>query len=523
MKLILAIGTNTNRHANIDKAKARLLELFPGRAVFTQAIETEPVGMGGEKFINLLSTVHTELPLDEVRRLLKATERLCGDTREKRRHNIVEMDIDILEYDGRRAHEADYDRAYIRRLLRMLCLAAVMLTAAATRAADGEPFDRLFADSTLRIDYIFAGDARRQELYVDRVSTMAGWHGRRRRLTELPVEGNGRLTVCSHATGDTLYRHAFSTLFQEWLTYPEALSERRAFENVFLVPMPRQTVDITVELSDNRRRVTTSMTHTVNPADILIRRAGQHPTPYVTLQRAADTTHCIHIAYVAEGYQKEEMDSFVAHARVATEALFAHEPFASRRDRFNIIAVMTPSVDSGTSEPANGRWRQTALGSHFDTFYSDRYLTTLQLQTLHDGLAGTPYEHIIVLVNTDKYGGGGILNSYNLAMTRHPAYRQVVVHEFGHSFGGLADEYAYENEPLPMYPHDVEPWEPNITTLVDRSGKWQGPVYEGAGYSLNGVYRGAESCRMRDNVTPDFCPVCQEALRRLIDFYSDEP
>ena len=113
------------------------------------------------------------------------------------------------------------------------------------------------------------------------------------------------------------------------------------------------------------------------------------------------------------------------------------------------------------------------MSSHFDTFYSECYLTTLNLKDLHDQLAGIPYEHIIVLVNTPHYGGGGILNSYNLSMAHHRLTRPVVVHEFGHSFAGLADEYGYANEQIPMYPHDVEPWEPNLTTLVHFDEKWK--------------------------------------------------
>ncbi len=237
------------------------------------------------------------------------------------------------------------------------------------------------------------------------------------------------------------------------------------------------------------------------------------------------------------------MQTFLNDAKEATEALFAHEPFKGTRERFNVIAVEAPSTDSGTSIPAKGIWKRTALSSHFDTFYSDRYLTTLHLKDLHDWLAGTPYEHIIVLVNTEKYGGGGILNSYNLAMTHNKWFKPVVVHEFGHSFAGLADEYAYENEPLEMYPKDIEPWEQNITTLKDFHGKWENliekgtkiptplskdehkaktkvGVFEGAGYALKGVYRGTQDCRMRINETPEFCPVCQQALKRLIDFYT---
>ena len=305
--------------------------------------------------------------------------------------------------------------------------------------------------------------------------------------------------------------------------------------------MPKDTVEITVDLRNNQRDIVVSQKHIVVPSDILIRKMGESSvTPYVTLQKAADSTRCIHIVYIAEGYTTGEMSTFLKDAREAMEALFMHEPFKSMRNRFNIIAVQAESKESGTSEPAKGIWKNTALKSHFDTFYSDRYLTTLNLFDLHNWLAGTPYEHIIVLVNTDKYGGGGILNSYNLTSTHHPLFKPVVVHEFGHSFAGLADEYAYDTEQIPMYPHDVEPWEENITTLKAFFGKWENlikketpiptpaneknkdkvGVYEGAGYSIHGVYRGFQNCRMRTNEHPEFCPVCQQALRRFINFYT---
>lgn len=413
-------------------------------------------------------------------------------------------------------------------------------------------FCKNFCDSTLRLDYIFSGNYSEQRISLDKLNMIPRWYGRHSKLDKLPIRGNGQITVRSHATGDTIYRTSFSTLFQEWLTYEEAKHIDKAFENVFLVPMPRNTVDVTVELRNNRQEITTSMTHTINPKDILIKHIGiSNITPYETLLSARDTSKCIHIAFVAEGYTKEEMATFVNDAKIATDAIFNHEPFKSNADRFNVVAVESVSKETGTSIPSHGIWKNTVLGSHFDTFYSDRYLTTLNLKALHDILAGTPYEHIIVLVNTKEYGGGGILNSYNLSMTHHPSYKQVVVHEFGHSFAGLADEYAYENEAIPMYPTCVEPWEKNITTLVDFHDKWEDMilpstpiptpvnmpkskrkhkgngsfhplgVYEGAGYSLKGVYRPAYDCRMRSNATPEFCPACQKALNDLIDFYTE--
>ena len=429
-------------------------------------------------------------------------------------------------------------------------LAAAFLMLCCGLTVGAQTFEEWFDDRTLRLDYVFAGDASRQELYVDQLSQLPRWFGRRTRLAELPLAGNGQITVRAHRSQQVIYRHAFSTLFQEWLATDEAKHVRRSFENVFLVPFPRDTVDVTVELFDFHSRVQASMTHTVSPTDILISHKGEgtktphagmtnaargdgqrrtrgFQTPYVTLQQAADTTRCIRIAYVPEGYTEEQMFSFLDHCRIAMEALFRHEPFKAMRARFNIIALLAPSVDSGVSEPGNGLWLNTALDSHFDTFYSQRYLTTLHLKRLHDLLAGTPYEHIIILANTSHYGGGGIYNSYNLSYTGGEKFESVVVHEFGHSFGGLADEYPYGDDD-PMYFSDTEPWEPNLTTLHDFSSKWQNLIddgraslIEGGGYLSKGVWRGKEDCRMRTNEEPDFCPVCQQALRRLINFYTE--
>ncbi len=394
--------------------------------------------------------------------------------------------------------------------------------------ANAQDYCEYFSDSTLRVDYIFSGNVKQQNIALDELNKMPRWYGKHNNLDKLPVEGNGQITVIDHATQKVIYRNSFSTLFQEWLTYPEAEKTNRSFENVFLVPMPKNIVDIRIDLMNSHRVVMSTFTHTVNPADILIRKIGEHPTPFITLQQAADTTKCIHIAYVAEGYKPEEMATFINDAKTAMETLFEYEPFKSKRNKFNVIAVKSPSQESGTSEPSKGIWKNTALHSHFDTFYSDRYLTTLQLKDLHNWLAGTPYEHIIVLVNTEKYGGGGILNSYNLSMTHNQYFKPVVVHEFGHSFAGLADEYAYDFEQIPMYPHDVEPWEPNITTKVNFKNKWENLIgtvkgvgfYEGAGYSLKGIYRGCFDCRMRTNENPEFCPVCRQAINKLIDFYT---
>lgn len=406
---------------------------------------------------------------------------------------------------------------------RLLFLLAII---GAALSAKGQSFDTYFYDRTLRLDYIFAGNSRQQAIYLDQLNVSERWYGRRQRLAELPLQGSGQITMRHHRTGEVIYRHSFSTLFQEWLSTDEAKHTSRSFENVFLVPFPKDSADITVQLYDYHNRLLAEMSHTVSPTDVLIRRLPHTATPYKVLQQPRDTNRCIRIVYIAEGYTQEELPRYLQDCEEANEALFAHEPFKHLRDQFQVIAMLSASKESGVSEPGNGIWRQTALSSHFDTFYMQRYLTTLHLKKMHDLLAGVPYEHIIVLANTEHYGGGGIYNSYNLSYTRGRNFRPVVVHEFGHSFGGLGDEYPYgDNDP--MYFSDTEPWEPNLTTLKDFSKKWQNLIdqgkaslVEGGGYLSKGVWRGRNNCRMRTNEEPEFCPVCQQALERLIDFYT---
>jgi len=422
-----------------------------------------------------------------------------------------------------------------------------------------QSFDTYFEDRSLRLDYAFSGDNRHQTITLDELSQSPNWYGRRVNLDSLLLKGNGQITVTLPETGKVIYRHSFSTLFQEWQSTEEAAKVQKSFENTFLVPFPKQPVDVTVTLTDTHQKETAKFTHRVDPKDILIRHIGEKGlTPWKYVYQAGDSKDVIDVAIVAEGYTAEQMDSFLIDCQMAVDAYHSHEPFKSLKDKFNFIAVCSPSAESGVTIPNKGIWRNTSLLSNFDTFYSQRYLTTLHIKRLNDILAGIPYEHIIILVNSDNYGGGGIYNSYMMSTAHHATTRPVIVHEFGHSFGGLADEYYYDDQYEPMYPADTEPWEPNITTLVDFQSKWADMltapsngkkvkkgtpeprivngvtisvpdgkdiysklgVYEGAGYSSKGVYRPVQECRMKINEAPDFCPVCDRAIRRIVDFYS---
>lgn len=411
--------------------------------------------------------------------------------------------------------------------------------------AEAQSFDDYFIDKTLRVDYLFNGDASKQVISLDELVSLPGWAGRRHALDRLPLEGNGDITMVDKASGKVIYRTSFSSLFQEWLGEKEAQLLTRGFENTFLLPYPKYPAIVTVRLKDVRHQPCAVLKHEVNPEDILIHQRGTSqimPHRYLLQNGASDA--CIDIAILAEGYTSDEMELFYKDAQDACEAIFSHEPFKRLKHKFNVVAVESVSQDSGVSIPRKNEWKNTAVSSHFDTFYSDRYLTTRSVKAMHNWLAGIPYEHIIILANTDTYGGGGIYNAYLLTTAHHAMFKPVVVHEFGHSFGGLADEYAYDEAPSPLYPYEVEPWEPNITTLVDFGSKWKDlvpegipvptpvetdpakiytkvGVYEGAGYTKKGIYRPTTECRMKINEAPCFCPVCERALERLIRFYTE--
>lgn len=441
-----------------------------------------------------------------------------------------------------------------------LCVLALAVLLLCSPKAFAKCFNDCFDGGTIRLDLILAGDCRTQNVYLQNICRTGEWAGRRSHLDSLPVKGNAQVEVYSKA-GDLIYVQGFSTLFQEWLTTEEAAIRSRAFECPVQIPAPKEKVTVRVNLNDNHRRSVASAEFELDPADILIRKMADNGLPRKDLRSGGALESNYDIVIVAEGYTESEQDKFFGDAARLTDFLFSHAPFSENESRFNVRAVFAPSQQSGTSQPSEAEigWRQTAAATHFDTFYTYRYLTTSNLRSVCDIIGTVPFEQIILLVNTTRYGGGGIYNNITLSTADHPFSPEVFVHEFGHSFAGLADEYAYGGEALnPTYPDGTEPWEPNITTLVDFGSKWQDMlpegveipselcaleknydlrriwstlsdkqkeeintglgVYEGAGYRNKGVFRPVQECRMRINECEHFCPVCKRAIQNMIDY-----
>jgi hypothetical protein len=422
--------------------------------------------------------------------------------------------------------------------MKRLILAMMALMLSSTLYA--QEFNDNFKDGTLRIDYTFMGNANEQYVALRDMSYTDNWYGRRINLDNVPLLGNGDLTLRDSNSGKVIYKTSFSSLFQEWITTPEALETTKSFEFTLLVPMPLKPATATLVLRDNTGKESVH-TYTINPNDALIRnRTKQEPLPYKYIHKGGDSKECIDVVILAEGYKAEEMETFMADAILTKKEILRYEPFRSHSEKFNFIAVTTPSLDSNVSVPQSGDWRDTAVSSNFMTFYMARYLTSGNVYDMYDLVTNIPCEHFIILANTGTYGGGGIYNSYTLTTAHHKDFRPVVVHEFGHSFAGLGDEYFYDNADDNDNMHSLkhEPWEPNITTLVDFESKWADMLpkdievpttvtpertanytvglYEGGGYLSKGIYRPTDVCRMRNNTAERFCPVCERAIERVI-------
>lgn len=403
-------------------------------------------------------------------------------------------------------------------------------------------YSDFFLEKACRIDFHFCGNARQTEVFLDDIKQEPFWGGRRNHLDQDMNLGDFRFRVMDSLSNTLIYTNGFSALFREWQATPEAARVSKSFEQAIQFPFPRKTVVLMIEKRTGFDRWQELFRCTIHPDDKLIEKRAPHQVPVQVISKTTTPDKAIDIAVIAEGYTDTETDKFYADARRLADDLFSHEPFASNKKRINLYAIAAPSDDSGISVPQDSAWKRTAVGSNFYTFYEPRYLTTLNVKKVYDYAALVPYDAIYILANTSRYGGGGIYNFYTLVTADNKYTPQVVVHEFGHSFGGLGDEYFYDKDVLSdMYDLKEEPWEPNLTTLVNFDKKWKADlpagtpvptpssdqykgkvgVFEGGGYIAKGMYRPSFDCRMRTNSYPEYCPVCRQAIERMIRFLTE--
>jgi hypothetical protein len=451
-------------------------------------------------------------------------------------------------------------------------------------------FDEHFTGQTMRLDYNHAGTATEEHLCLDQVRVESEWPGSRTQLLDHTNLGKYLLVVVDPATQTTLYSRGFASIYGEWETTGEAhRGVWRSFHESQRFPEPRRPVQVLIKKRAADGTFREIFSAVVDPASRQVNRARPTPVGELwTVSEGRDPATSLDLLILGDGYTAAERDRFRNDADRAASAILGVEPFASHREAIAVRALLVPSAEPGISEPRAGEWRSSPLGLSYNAFDSERYMLTFDNRSLREIAAQAPYDALLLLANSRKYGGGGIFNLWATAAAGSAQLEYLVVHELGHSFAGLGDEYytsptSYEEATTP----GTEPWEPNITALADPEHlKWRrlvapgtpiptpwdqeaydelalayqrqreqlraegagearmeelfaeikqttGPMlasqehagevgaFEGAGYQARGLYRPAIDCIMFTRNPDHYCPVCTDAIERVIRLYVD--
>jgi hypothetical protein len=453
-------------------------------------------------------------------------------------------------------------------------------------------FDNNFTNATMRVDYYRIGTKGQEQITLDRVYEENVWAGSRVNVLDTLNLGDCFVKVSDLQTNMLLYSRGYSTVFGEWQTTEEALSGTwRTFHETVRFPYPKRKVVVSFLRRDKfvamgetmAFREVVSFVIDPNSSTAIHREKRQSPFKIFDVMINGPIERKVDILILGDGYAKEDIEKFRKDAKHFTEQLFSYQPFKKHKNDFNVRAMEVISDDSGIDKPDQNVWKHTALGTMYNTFGSARYVLTEENRAMRDIADTAPYDFITILVNDNRYGGGGIFNLYTTCFTKPAKTGQewemdyVYVHEFGHCFGGLGDEYySSQVSYIDFYPKGVEPWEPNVTrtntkdnlkwrnvTLLDtpvptpwqkakydsietlrgkldrlasdyyekREGlmksandilqdpHWIGIVgaFEGSGYTSKNMYRPAIDCKMFALNPVDFDPVCAAAIERMIE------
>ncbi|MBE3095953.1 MAG: IgA Peptidase M64 [Planctomycetes bacterium] len=366
----------------------------------------------------------------------------------------------------------------------ILILGAVAALSAGARApvpmavaASPQGFDEIFSPKTMRVDYFHTGSGGRETLALDRVVSDGPWSGSRTRLNDETNLGPYLFEVIDPSTNRVIYSRGFASIFGEWETTAEARAGvPRTFHESLRFPWPKDPVQIVLKKRDRDNVFHEVWSTLVDPASRFVNRADLTPAGRVwTLFENGPAAAKVDLLIIGDGYTSAELPKFHADAKRLTDRLFATEPFRSRRADFNVRALDLPAAESGVHRPQAGVSRRSPIGTEYNIFDSERYALVLDNRTLRDVASAAPYEFLEILINDQHYGGGGVFNAHATAAVDTAFAAYIFVHEFGHHFAGLGDEYytsdvAYETGRTEL----PEPWEPNITALHDLAHlKWR--------------------------------------------------
>ncbi len=468
------------------------------------------------------------------------------------------------------------------------CMSVAAFLLFAPRSVPAQSFPEYFQEKTLRVDLYHTGMKGAESFSLDCLIEEGVWPGSKRNLIDSLNLGEYLFRIYDQRTNAMIYSRGYSTMFNEWQTTDDAKTASRTFSETVRFPLPKHAVQLTISRRNDQMVFHEIWSTAIDPAvpGAVIREHRRMPYEVIPVMDHGSPAEKVDLVIVGDGYRRDDLDKFRKDVRHFNDVMFSTSPFLEHKDQFNVRAIAVVSQDSGIDKPDKDIWKNTALGTRYNTFGSARYVLTEENKALRDIVGAVPYDFILILVNDNRYGGGGIYNLYTTCYTRSdiPSMEwqmdYVYVHEFGHAFGGLGDEYyssqvAYND----FYRKGIEPWEPNLAAQVDREHlKWRALVssgtplptpwekreydsleqvrgkldrlapdyyekrapimaaerklldsdphagkvgaFEGAGYVPEGIYRPAVDCRMFTLSLAPFDRVCSAAINRVIQFYS---
>jgi hypothetical protein len=436
----------------------------------------------------------------------------------------------------------------------------------------------------MRLDYVHTGNASGEQFALDRVSLEGPWPGPLDRWIDGTNLGKYQFQVFDRATKRLIYSRGFASIYGEWETTDEAKQTRRAFQESVRFSAPASPVQVVLRKRGPRNEFQNIWSVDIDPKDPSIDRSPPPKLHVWSVMHNGQPRDKVDLLLLGDGYTAREMDKWHRDARRTADLLFAASPFREHRQQFNVWAIDTPADESGLSRPSDGVYRRSPLGASYDAFGSERYVLTFDNRRLREIAAAAPYEFIEIVVNDRKYGGGGIFNLYATVAADNAFTPYVFVHEFGHHFAGLADEYYTSDVAYGSPAERPEPWEPNATA-DPHAAKWKdllspgialptpwpkqefeqyevgiqkrrrelraqhrpeeemealfreerehdtkllgsGPnagkvgAFEGAMYEARGYYRPQQDCIMFTRDQVSFCAVCRRGIERVIGMYA---
>jgi hypothetical protein len=414
----------------------------------------------------------------------------------------------------------------MKKLLVLGCVIVIVSRCApVARPAPLAPFAPIDFSRTMRVDYLHTGGPGGEVLKLDRVVAEGPWPGSRTRLSDDTNLGEYFFEIVDGATKQVMYSRGFSSIYGEWITTPEVGIANRTFHESLRFPWPTAPVRVVVKKRDPQNTFHAFWSIEIDPSSSTVSRLGRPADakawPIIESGRANEK---VDLLLMSDGYSTDDLPKFHADAARLVSALFELEPFKSRKNDFNVRALDLPG-------------RRLSVQSNI--FGLERYQLTYDNRALRDLGASAPYDVAVILTNDQRYGGGGIFNLQSTVAAGAKASEYVFIHELAHNLAGLGDEYVGNVTYVTGVVRKVEPWEPNLTALLDPTRlKWRELVepgtplptpmsfagkvgaFEGAGYEARGLYRGEADCIMFSRNPVGFCRVCQRAINRVIDTYT---